>query len=387
VSAADDAGEPSRTPITSQAEADALVKRLMAAPALALDTEGDGMFRYRTRLCTVQLSGAGEIAVVDTLAVQPAPLLCELLGASGPEKIIHDASFDARVLFAHGVEVARVFDTAIAARFLGIAATGLSNLLLKFFDIRLPKHRQQADWGLRPIDGEAMRYLEDDVRYLPELAERLLHDVRARDIELEVREECAYALSEARQAERTADAAWMRIKGAALRPAKERACLYELAEARERLARQLDLPPARFIANEILLALAGDRPRGRDAVARLLGARAEHAEHFLAALERAEARSDAPAEQLARLSPLPPSMAELTRRKRRKAALMEFRDKQAKERGVDVQVVLPGHCITDLVDLPNLDAEALRSVPGLGACRIERYAKQLEERLAAHWAD
>jgi ribonuclease D len=374
-------------PIVNNAAASSLVERLRSASAIALDTEGDGMFRYRTRLCTVQLGAAGTIAVLDTLAVPAAPLLCELLGPRGPEKIIHDASFDARVLFAHGVEVANVFDTAVAARFLGIAATGLSSLLLKFFELRLPKHQQQADWGLRPIDAEAMRYLEDDVRYLEQLAERLLQEVRARDIEPEVREECAYLLAEARQAERAPDAAWMRIKGAALRLPRERARLFELAEEREQLARELDLPPARFIANDALLALARERPNTGDGVARVLGSRAEHAERFLAALARAEHSSDAPADQLAQLSPPPPSAAELTRRKRRKAALLEFRDAEAKRREVDVQVVLPGHCVGDIVELPRLDLDSLRSISGFGACRVDRYAALLEQRLSSRWGD
>jgi ribonuclease D len=375
-------GRAAAQPIVSSAEAAALVARLRQAPAIALDTEGDGMFRYRTRLCTVQLGGAGEIAVLDTLAVPAAPLLCELLGAQGPEKIIHDASFDARVLFAHGVEVARVFDTAVAARFLGIAATGLSSLLLKFFELNLPKHRQQADWGLRPIDADAMRYLEDDVRYLAPLAERLLQEARARDIEPEVREECAYVLSEARRAEGAPEAAWMRIKGAGLRAPHERARLFELAEERERLARELDLPPARFIANDVLLALARS---GMDGAARTLGSRAEHVERFAAALARADQIDDAPAEQVARLNPPPPASAELARRKRRKAALLEFRDAEAKRREVDVQVVLPGHCVADLVDLPRLDAESLRGVAGFGDCRLERYASLLERRLSTRW--
>lgn len=378
-------GRSAAQPVVGGAEAGALVARLRRAPAIALDTEGDGMFRYRTRLCTVQLGGAGEIAVLDTLAVPAAPLLCELLGPLGPEKIIHDASFDARVLYAHGVEVGRVFDTAVAARFLGIAGTGLSSLLLRFFDLRLPKHQQQADWGLRPIDAEAMRYLEDDVRYLEQLAARLLHEVRARDIEAEVREECAYVLAEARQGERAPAAAWMRVKGAGLRPPRERARLFELAEERERIARELDVPPARYLASEILLALARQPPSGADALARALGSRAEHAERFAAALARAEQRDDAPAEQVARLTPPPLSGAELARRKRRKAALLEFREAEAKRREVDLQVVLPGHCVADMVDLARLDVESLHAIPGLGECRIARYGALLQQRLSARW--
>ena len=59
---------------------------------------------------------------------------------------------------------------------------------------------------------------------------------------------------------------------------------------------------------------------------------------------------------------------------------------EARQRGVDVQVVLPGHCVADIVELPRLDLASLRSVPGLGECRITRYAKLLEDSLGPRWA-
>lgn len=373
-------------PITDLTQARALMQRMQGASQLALDTEGDGMFRYRTRLCTVQLAADGEIAVLDTLALPAAPLLCELLGENGPEKIIHDAAFDARVLFAHGVKVARVFDTAIAARFLALPSTGLSALLARFFGLHLPKHQQMADWGLRPISGEAMRYLEDDVRHLNALAQQLLGEVRARDIEAEVRVECDYVLSEAQKRE-PPEPAWMRIKGVSLLPPQERARLVHLADAREQLAQAADFPPARLIHSDVLLTLARACPDSVAGVARFLGQqKAEHAGLFFDALKRAEAEDDAPVEQLRKLLPAPPSPAELSRKKRRKAQLMEFREKQAKARGVDVQVVLPGHCLSELVDVEWLVRDVLIAVPGFGECRVERYGALLAD-LDARWRD
>lgn len=370
-------GDPDqRVPIETLAEAEAFLARVAGARTLALDTEGDGMFRYRTRLCAVQLCAEDAIAVLDTLCIAPAPLLSAVLGPDGPEKIIHDASFDARILFAHGIALGNVFDTAVAARFLGFPSTGLSSLLLKLFGVHLPKHQQQADWGKRPIDAEAMRYLEDDVRYLPALFERLLHEVRARDIEPEVREECAYLLSEAQRTE-PPEAAWMKIKSSALRPPLERARLYELAEAREQLARERDLPPARLLASDLLLRLAQEDGTDTATLNRLLGNKSELVPALEAAFARAQGVADAPLDQLQRLLPEPPSPAELTRRKRRKAWLSEFRAKEAKLRDVDLQVVLPGHCLADLVDLARVDEASLRTLPGFGACRFERYGAQL----------
>jgi ribonuclease D len=381
-------------PLETLADAQAWLLRNEGARALALDTEGDGMFRYRTQLCTVQLcaveargsareqnvaareQGGHAICVIDTLRVPPAPLLNAALGPDGPEKIIHDASFDARILFAYGVVLGNVFDTAVAARFLGFSSTGLSSLLLKLFGVHLPKSQQQADWGKRPIDAEAMRYLEDDVRFLPALYERLLQEVRARDIEPEVREECRYLLREAQRSE-LSEPAWMRLKGAAQRPPRERARLVELAATREQLARERDVPPARLLASELLLRLSQDDAADPATLLRLLGNKAELAPDLAQALERARGAADAPRDQLERMLPDPPSTAELTRRKRRKAWLSEFRTREAKARDVDPQVVLPGHCLADLLDLATLDEASLRALPGFGECRFARYGATL----------
>ena len=371
------------SPIVSAGDARRVAERLMTAESLALDTEGDGMFRYRTRLCTMQLAAADEVHVCDTLAFEPAPMFAALLGVEGPEKIVHDVSFDARVLFAHGIVLDRVFDTAIAARFLSLKNTGLSSLLAHYFAIELPKHKQQADWGERPLDDEALHYLADDVRPLSALRDVLLAEVRAKDIEAEVREECAYMLAEARVPVREREP-WMRIKGAVQKLPRERARLAELARERELIAQELDLPPARLIANELILRLSELEEHDRF-VSKLPTRVALHAERLWDARMRGDAREDAPEEELRELLPRPPSPAELERKKRRRKLLTDFRAREAARREVDAQVVLPGHCLNDMVDLPTLSRESLATVNGLGQARIERYGNDLVSELTRAW--
>jgi hypothetical protein len=45
---------------------------------------------------------------------------------------------------------------------------------------------------------------------------------------------------------------------------------------------------------------------------------------------------------------------------------------------VDEQVVLPGHCLSDLVGIDSGDREAIASVRGLGAKRLARYRSTLQ---------
>ena len=373
------------TMIVDSAAARASLAVLAKQARLSFDTEGDGLFRYRTSLCMMQFGCSEQVVLVDTLAFDPLPIFADLLGEQGPEKIVHDASFDARVLYAQGVKLGRVFDTAVAARFLGLKATGLSSLLSAFFQLDLPKDKQQADWGMRPLDDEALRYLVDDVYHLEALSDLLLDRVRALDIEPEVRAECAYVLSEA-QKPVTEVPPWTRLKGSLARPPAERARLRELFAERESLARELNVPPGRLIPNEVLSRL-GELADVEDAhLLRLLGSKgAPHAERFRAALERARGLSDAPEEEVRSQISRPSSPAELERRKTRKRLLTDLRAKEAAVRGVDVQVVLPGHCLNDIVDLGVIDLDALRGIAGLGECRLERYGPRIVAELTANW--
>ena len=375
--------EPRNAAIDRAEDARELAQRLFSELSIGLDTEGDGMFRYRTQLCTIQLASEHEIAVVDTLAVDAA-WLAELMSSRGPEKIVHDAAFDARLLAAHGAPLGAVFDTAVAARFLGFTATGLASMLSQLFDVQVPKHMQQADWGKRPLSSEAIDYLENDVRYLLPLRDVLLERLRERDIEAEMREECEYVLREARRSE-PEPSPFARLKGALARPPQERSRLYELALVRDAIAQELDLPPGRVVANDLLLRFGELQDPMRAEIERRLPPRhRSYADRFLEALARGEAHADAPSSELPNPADVVPA-TELVKRKRRRELTIDFRSREATARGVDPQVVLPGHCVNDLIKLDNLSREQLQSVSGLGDCRIERYGEALRRALGSRW--
>src|SRR5262249_41480396 len=102
----------SRAPavVTTHAELARVVRAALAAPLVAVDVEGNGLFAYRPKLCTVQLAWGGdevEVAIVDTIAVEPKPL-GELFAAGGPAKVLHDFTFDVKLLADAGIELANV---------------------------------------------------------------------------------------------------------------------------------------------------------------------------------------------------------------------------------------------------------------------------------------
>ena len=405
--------------VADQAALRALALEAAKAGRVAVDLEASGMFTYRARLCTVQLAWDGRMAVVDALAA-PVPVLADLLGSAGPWKIVHDVAFDARVLAEAGIELGKVHDTAIAAQMLGRSATGLASLVASELGVsaegpggdrpqtsaagpagdrpqtsaagpagdrpqtspagpagdRPPtkKSMQQYDWRRRPFDAVMLAYLASDVLHLAALEQKLWTEVCARGIEAEVLEETRYRIACAVDAVRhpRQEPVYLRVKGVDRLSDRERAALFVLAELREREAERKDVPPHRVASADALLALARTRPRTRADVARVRGVdpSGSFAEELVAAL--AGAPESLPPEERARFDRPRPAPEVVKLRRGREARLLAWRRTEAQRRGVDEQVVLPGHCLKHAVGLDEGSAEELARVPGIGAFRVER---------------
>jgi ribonuclease D len=351
---------------------------------LAVDVEASGMFSYRARPCTVQLSwdGGTEVAVVDTLATSISPL-ADLLGPDGPVKIVHDVAFDARLLAESGIALANVHDTAVAARMLSRMATGLANLLDGELGVQITKTLQQHDWRVRPLDERMLGYLADDVTHLEALERKLWTEVGERGIEDAVLEETRYRIATATAATLPSAAVppYARVKGAGRLGQRELAALRVAADLREREAERRDVPPHKVASGDALLAIARTRPATLDDLGRIRGfaAAAPASRTFAIDLLRAlpGAGDSIPADERGFFDPvrMPPAVARM--RRHREARLSAWRRIEAKARGVDEQVVLPGHCVRDAVDLGVQTLQYLARVPGLGAFRVERYGEAI----------
>ncbi|WP_438031246.1 HRDC domain-containing protein [Sorangium sp. So ce233] len=375
-----------------------LVERAARAEALAVDVEANGLFRYRPRLCTVQLAfreGDGiAVAVVDALRTPVAPL-APLLGASGPPKVLHDLTFDARMLAEAGAPLAGARDTSVAARMLGCAATGLAALLLSELGVTIDKQLQQHDWGRRPLASAELRYLADDVLHLLALDARLAERGRALGIEDEIAEECAYKLATALGPPRDPRPAYARIKGAQALDPEGRAILRRLVAAREAAAEEADLPAFKIVGSEVLLELAQRRPARADDVRAVRGAAAGRAATcvaaWLRAIEQGRSDGDVPEEERALFLQVRPPRRELAARRAMETRITGWRRAEAKARKVDEQVVLPGHCAQELVEIALAAgnagdaavAAAIARIPGLGARRLARYGGALAALVSA----
>ena len=163
------------TPIREPAELTGRVAAWPGGRPLALDTEFVRERTYYPRLCLIQAAAAGDVALVDALAIPDGGALAPLLDGPGAAKLLHAARQDIEALLPlTGVPLAPVFDTQQAAALLGFPAqVGYADLVRQLLGIELAKGHARTDWARRPLSAEQLAYAADDVRYLPALAAAL----------------------------------------------------------------------------------------------------------------------------------------------------------------------------------------------------------------------
>jgi len=162
---------PEPVMITTQRDLEELVRELVQEDAIALDTEFHGERRYWPDLYLIQINcGRGPLAI-DPLEVEDLTALAPLLGSEGTVKVIHSARNDIEILMHHtGCELRSVFDTQLAAAFLGFDRQPSLLRLVKAECGVFPKKGQTlSDWSMRPLAEDQLEYALDDVRYLLEI--------------------------------------------------------------------------------------------------------------------------------------------------------------------------------------------------------------------------
>jgi ribonuclease D len=278
----------------------------------------------------------------------------------------------------------RLFDTSIAARFLGAKALGLDVLLRDHLAVELPPSRQKDDWSKRPLSEPQERYAAADVLHLIALKNRLLEELRRIGRLAWVEEECAALAAEEVEARVVDPRAWAGLKGARLLPARSLAALRELHAAREQLALAADRPPFKVLSDDTLVRIAQALPGDAAALAEVPGCTPRVVGRWgpavLAAVGRALALAD---DALPTLAPPPrgPSMPAAVRR--RIERLREWRAAAVPRFGLEPGVLLPNRLIRGIAEAGPRDLAALGAVPGVRQWRVRTFGPELVATVAA----
>jgi ribonuclease D len=359
----------SDAPKVAYLDTDAALSKALDAIAhateLAIDTEGASFHRFIDRIYLIQLSTRDTHMIVDPLPIAAPAGLGRLLEDPKVQVVFHDADYDLRLLHQdYGWHIRNIFDTRIAAQLLGLTAFGLAALLERFFDVKLDKKHQRADWSMRPLTQGMLDYAAQDTIHLLGLRD-LLH----RDLEKKGR--WAWAQEEFQRLEGTRwqpeepGTSFLRMKGARDLARRELALLRELVAWRDAVALQIDRSTFRVVGNEVLLEIAHTAPSTAKALGAIKGMPRGIMERagrdVLAAVQRG---LDVPEAQLpkfarsARWDRDPDFDAKVT-------TLKTVRDEAAKRLELDPGVLcsrekmeavarlLPGH-VDELAELPDL---------------------------------
>jgi ribonuclease D len=246
-----------------------LVRQLAGADVYGLDTEFHRERTYHARLALLQLSWRGGLAIVDPLVVDVAPL-AEVLRGEGT-CVMHAASQDLEILArVCGTVPSRLFDTQVAAGFLGYSSVGLSSLLHAELGLRLPKADRLTDWLARPLPDDAVAYAAADVAHLHELHDRLVEQLEARGRLQWAQDECEVHRRRGAAAQ-VPERAWWKVKEARSLRGRAAAVAQTLAAWRERKAADVDRPVRFLLADLAMVAMAQRPPRDEGDLRRVRG--------------------------------------------------------------------------------------------------------------------
>jgi ribonuclease D len=237
-----------------------LTEKFQQAPAVAVDLEADSMYHFQEKVCLIQMATSRSSAVIDPLRLRDLESLRPVFANPAIEKIFHGADYDVRSLFRDfGIEIAHLFDTQIASKFLGLKETSLEAVLQARFGVTLNKKYQRKDWSKRPLPDEMMAYAADDVRYLLPLAKMLVGELKDKGRLAWVQEECDL-LSRVRSPQNNHEPLFLGFKGSGRLGSRSLAVLEALLQFRRRLAENKDRPLFKVFSNKSLLQLAVQKP-------------------------------------------------------------------------------------------------------------------------------
>ncbi len=244
--------------IDDQAGLLSIVKELGKSDIYAIDTEFHREKTYFAKLALIQLRWSDRLVIIDPLNLDLSVLSKIFL--SNSTAVFHAGSQDLEVLHrATGAVPTSIFDTQIAAGFLGMRTPSLASLHENLLGLKLTKGDRLTDWLQRPLTESQLRYAASDVRHLLDLYQVLTQ----RLIELK-RHEWAKAefatFLEKRQKLIDPKDAWQRIKEAKHLNKQARGVAQALAEWRELAAQKNDIPNRYIMSDLALVGIAQRKP-------------------------------------------------------------------------------------------------------------------------------
>ena len=362
----------------------ALLAEVAGAGVVALDTEAASFHRYHDRIYLIQLSTPTVTAVIDPLGVGDLAPIGAMLADPEIETIFHDADYDLRLFDKqYGFHARRLFDSRIAAQFLGEPGIGLAALLQKYFSIQADKRFQRADWSARPLTEPMLEYAAGDTENLCELRDILRTQLIEKGRWGWVQEEFVL-LERTRWTGAPHDdpaTSYLRLKGAKALDRRALALLREVYVWRETTSAKLDRAAFRVLGNEVLFQLAQHPPRTLEDLARVKGIGRDTLDRrgaeILAAIERGLAIPDKELPRIERGPRRVPDPAFEARLEAMKRVRNSLADRYQLQPGV----LCPNGTLEAIAAALPVNLEALAGVSGVRSWQVNEIGAPLLEAM------
>lgn len=346
------------------------------ARAIVIDTESDSLYHFHQKICLIQVATeAGSSYLLDPLEGFPVEALRAIFENRDLTKVFHGADYDIALLKAKaGIGVRNIYDTMIAAKFLGRTEVGLQATLRDELGVTISKGNQKDDWSARPLSEEQLQYALTDVNHLLEVVAKQRTALEEKGRLRWVQEECAALESLNGLPNKTDPREVFRdVKGVAALPPRGLAIFRELIACREHIASELDLPPFRVAVNEALLSLAHtEKDGGKEAVLNNIRRR-EYVDRFHEAVVRGMQVPEAEIPTLERGRRIELPLAQ----QRRVAALKEWRKASSTRIGLEMSLVIPQRLIDRIAEANPGSVEELSAIEGLRRWRVEAFGEEI----------
>ncbi len=363
--------------ITTAQERDTAIKELSYVTEMSVDIEGDSLYHYNERVALIQISGGDRHYIFDPLLLDSVLELGPLFENRSILKIFHGSDYDITSLKRdYGFKIGPIFDTALAARAIGMIRYSLKELVSKYFQVSLCKEHQKSDWSVRPLSKEQLDYASEDTAYLSHLRTLLIAEVAKRGREDQLAEEFVFMenISWTRKPFNPDD--YLRIKGSNALPFEGQQILMELVSVRDRLAREKDLPPFKVAHSGDLVRLATERPMDEEAFTQIFpkGRISKDRALWVDAIKKGVVCAEPLPKKERKTGGGPP----MTRYQQKLfIQLRIWRDKQAELEGVEPAMILTTPLLQEICKKRPGTLAALEAITPMRKWQISHYGEQL----------
>lgn len=231
-------------------------------PFLAIDTEFMREKTYYPQLCLIQIASSKGVALIDPLSLKSLLPLEQMLVNPKIVKVFHAGVQDLEIFYSlFKKQVAPLFDTQIAAAFLGLAGQiGYGQLVSDLMGVNLKKSDSFTDWSVRPLSESQTTYAQDDVVYLYKIYPQMRDELIKRGRMQWAADEFERSL-DVRRFDIDYDTLFLKVKRISSLKPRSLAIAQQLAIWRERTAQKINKPRRWVLSDELVVEISRQAPQ------------------------------------------------------------------------------------------------------------------------------